>query len=554
MAYGNTEREPLWERLGAEPFDLLVVGGGINGAGIFRDAALRGLKVALVEMDDFASGTSSRSSKLVHGGLRYLENLEFGLVHESTTERTKLESLAAHVVRPLPFLMPVWKGQKHGLWFMNLGLWVYDALRWFRGSPVHSRLSAAGVLAKAPVARGDGLTGGLLYYDAVTDDTRLTTENVLGGVAAGGVALNRVKAEGATCESGRVRGVTVRDLRTGRTALVRTAAVIVAAGPWTEGTDQALDVKDGPHLRPTKGTHVVVPFDKAPLQTAIVMLAPQDGRACFIIPWHGATVIGTTDTDHPSGDPAQVRATRADAEYLLAAARHHFPGITAREEDIIGTWAGLRPLVREEGVSESKVSREHTIHVDPRGIVTIAGGKLTTYRLIAKECLQKTAAFLPGPLPKSVTGHTPLPYRGDLSDDRSREAAIAALKSGRGLDEDVARHLVHTYGGKAGELLDLARDDARLAERLDPAWPYLAAEVAWACRHEMALTLEDALARRTLIFFLVGERIEAVARKAAAVMAAELGWDPATAEAEVAEVVRLQGLHLACVRPAATPA
>jgi glycerol-3-phosphate dehydrogenase len=575
MSFGPRDRDAMVARLEAETFDLLVVGGGITGAGIFRDAALRGLKVGLVEMDDFASGTSSRSSKLVHGGLRYLENYQFGLVHESTTERTKLERLAAHLVRPLPFLMPVWKDSKHGLEFMNLGLWLYDALSLFGVYRIHSRLGRKELIKAAPMVRQEGLTGGLLYYDAVTDDTRLTVENILGGRLAGGAVLSRARAEGAEFRDGRVASVTVRDLVTGRTLAVRAKSVIAAAGPWTESAQAALGVVNGPRLRPTKGTHVIVPFDKAPFATAVVMVTPQDGRAAFIIPWHGATVIGTTDTDY-EGDPANVFASREDVDYLLAAARYHFPGMTATAGDVIGTWAGLRPLLRSEGVSESKVSREHFIHVDPRGIVTIAGGKLTTYRLMAKECLEALAPFLDAALPKPITGHTPLPYRGDLSDVAAREAAIARLQSERGsierpeatpapardccairspapacsggVPEDIARHLVNTYGAKAEALLELAVATPALAERLDPRWPYTGVEIAWAAREEMALTLIDALCRRTLVFYLLGDGLEPAARKAAAIMSVELGWDAARIQAEVDGILRYQDRHLACVR------
>lgn len=552
MAFGLRERDEMARRLESEAFDLVVVGGGITGAGIFRDAALRGLKVALVEKDDFAAGTSSRSSKLVHGGLRYLEQYAFGLVHESTTERTRLESLAGHLVRPLAFLMPVWKDSKHGLWFMNLGLWLYDALSLFRVYRIHRRLGAGKVRALAPLVRPEGLNGGLLYFDAVTDDSRLTIENVLGGVGAGGVALNRAQAVGATFKDGRVESVTVRDSVSGRVLGIRTSSVIGAAGPWTEKVQEVLDVRGGPRLRPTKGTHIVLPREKAPFDCAVVMQAPQDGRAMFLIPWHGATVIGTTDTDYEGGAEA-VFASARDVEYLLDATRHHFPELPATAKDVIGTWSGLRPLLQEEGVSESQVSREHLVHSDPRGIVTIAGGKLTTYRLMAQECLKAVKPFLKRDLPKSITGRTPLPYRGSVKDDATREAAILNLQSSRGLPEETARHLVCTYGGTAEALLDLGTKNPALLERLDPRWPYSGVEIAWAAREEMALGLVDAMCRRTLVFFLLGDHLEPAARKAAAIMAGELGWDEARTEAEVAAILEYQQRHLACVRSAVPP-
>ncbi len=547
MALGLRERESMASRLEAETFDLIVVGGGITGAGIFRDAALRGLKVGLVEMDDFAFGTSSRSSKLVHGGLRYLQNGEFGLVHESTTERVRLEHLAAHLVLPLPFLMPVWKDSRHGVRLMNVVLWLYDALSMFGVYRIHSHFGPKKVVETAPMVRKEGLTGGLLYYDAVTDDTRLTLENVLGGVQAGGVALSRAKAAGAEFQGGRVVSVTVNDLLNDRTLVVKTHAVIGAAGPWTEAAQVVLGIQDGPRLRPTKGSHIVVPRSVAPFSTAVVMKAPQDGRAMFIIPWHQATVIGTTDTDY-DGDPANVYASREDVEYLLTAVRHQFPQVGASAKDVIGTWAGLRPLLRNEGVAESQVSREHHIHVDPRGIVTIAGGKLTTYRLMAVECLEAVEPFLGRDLPKSITGKAPLPYRGDVLDEAAREGAITRLRSARGLPEDIARHLVCTYGAKSDALLDLSSASPALAERLDPEWPFTGVEIAWAVREEMALTLIDAMCRRTQAFFLLGNRLGPAARKAAAIMSADLGWDPARTDSEVAGILQYQDLHLACVR------
>lgn len=547
-------REKAWSRSITGEFDLVVVGGGITGAGIFRDAAARGIRVALVEQGDFASGTSSKSSKLVHGGLRYLENFEFGLVHESTTERTRLERLAAHLVRPLPFLMPVWKGSKHPLWFLDLGLYVYDALRWFRGDPIHRRLPAKDLVREAPGIRTDRLAGGLRYYDAVTDDTRLTLENVLDAVALGGIALSRVRAVGSRFQGNRVEALEVEDLlEPGRKGVLRTRAVIVAAGPWTEATDAALGVRDGPRLRPTKGIHLVFPRSRLPLEQAVVATTPQDGRVFFVIPWHDATIVGTTDTDDPE-DPARVVATTADVEYLMTALKHHFPELPLETGDILGTWAGLRPLLREEGVSASKVSREHSIHVDPRGIVTIAGGKLTTYRLMARECLEAARGFLPSPLPPWAVEDRPLFYRGAITDDQSRQEEILRLQRLHRLEPAVARHLVHAYGGLAEEVLALASEDPSLANPLAPPWPMLEAEVVWAVRREMALTLEDVLTRRNLLFYLAGPSLETPARRAAQRMAVELGWDPDRTEREVTDLLDLQARHLAGVRGTASPA
>ena len=552
MVFGLHERGAAVRRLEQETFDLLVVGGGITGAGILRDAVVRGLKVALVERDDFASGTSSRSSKLVHGGIRYLEQYNFALVFESTQERARLMGLARHLVRPLPFLMPVHAGAHHGVGMIDLGMWLYDVLGTFRNYRLHQRLGAAAVHALEPLVRSDGLRGALRYYDAVTDDFRLTVENVRSAVASGAVAVSRAEVRSVAFREGRVHTVAVLDRTTGRTLEVRTRCVVCSTGPWTEETLGRMDAAaTGPRLRPTKGVHLVVPFERLPLSNAVVMVGPRDGRMMFTVPWHGATVLGTTDTDL-QGPSEDVFADRDDADYLLETANAAFPSAGLRREDVIGTWAGVRPLINTEGVPESQVSREHQITSDPRGIVTIAGGKLTTYRLMATAAVNAALPFLDAPKGSRTprTKDLPLPCAGPLGgretwDDR---ADVVALAAARKLPPDVAGSLLHSYGVRVGEVLDLAGRDPALLERLHPALPFLRVEVVHAARCEMAMSLVDVFARRIPLLLVAPDQGVGAAADAAALMAGELGWDAATRDGEVARFVGLADRHMACVR------
>lgn len=547
IEFGLAQRSALIDRLQKETFDVVVVGGGITGAGIARDAALRGLNVALLEKDDFSEGTSSRSSKLVHGGLRYLENYEFGLVFESTQERSRLmRNLAPHVVRPLPFLMPVWKDSKHGLALLDMGLWLYDILGTLRNYKIHSRLGRKELIQKAPGIRENGLVGGLLYYDAISDDTRLTIENVIGTFGAGGVSVSRIMVSGVETAGGRVRALSVRDTFGNREFSVKTKSVIVSAGPWTESVMNSMNVRNGLRLRPTKGTHVVLPYESFPIDHAVVLSTPQDGRVMFVLPWNGATVFGTTDTDY-DGPLDSVYATRSDVDYLFESVRHYFPSLRFDYSDVIGTWAGLRPLLSTEGVSESQVSREHEVHIDNRGIITIAGGKLTTYRIMAGEALDAAAPFIGAPVGNSITGHTPLPYARRLSGPQSINSIVSGLKSRHGLDERSARELAMQYGGSAPAVAEHAADP-ELLKRLHPTLPYLGVQVVHAVRSEMALSLTDVLKRRLPAFFLHPDPDTAFGEKAADLAGSVLGWSAEEKLRQRSAIRSDSALHMECVR------
>lgn len=553
MSFGPKERANAMRRLETESFDLVVIGGGITGAGIFRDAVLRGLKTALVERDDFASGTSSRSSKLVHGGLRYLEQYRFGLVYESTQERARLMKLARHLVRPLGFLFPVWSGAKHGLWFMHMGLCLYDMLGSFRNYRLHRKLGADQALRAEPMLRRDGLKGALHYYDAIAEDYRLTLETLIDGHRQGGVVVSRCEAGEAIFEGDRLKTIRVTDRLSGESLDVSAKVAVCAAGPWTQQVLGRMGVEGGPRLRPTKGTHIVLPFATLPLKQAVAVQHPTDGRAVFAIPWNGATILGTTDTDY-DGPFDEVFADADDVAYLLDIARATFPEFNGTPADVLGTWAGLRPLLSEEdGVSESQVSREHVVTSDPRGVVAIAGGKLTTYRLMAIEAVEAAIRLLRRRgIPRSSTRKRPLPYCVGLSDETSVEASINLLMQDRSLPHPVAKRLVETYGSEASEVLALSTDNASLLKPLAENWPFLRAEIAHAALNEGALAVEDALCRRTPAFFLVpGAAGEAIYRDAAEIMGDVLGWDADHRDREVDAMIRLAHRHMTCVRPAA---
>jgi glycerol-3-phosphate dehydrogenase len=540
MAGPTERREARWRRLGEEPFDLLVVGGGITGAGVARDAALRGARVALVEKGDFGSGTSSRSSRLVHGGLRYLEMYQFGLVFESTHERARLARLAPHVVRPLPFVYPVYGGARPGLTLMRMGMLLYDLLASFRTYRNHRKLGPARIAAEVPALRRDGLRGGFRYYDAITDDGRLTLENVVGAEEAGAVCLNHVRFEAAVQADGRVTGATVVDVPTGRPATVRTPVIVNAVGPWLNGLLPRTGCAQGPRLQPSKGVHVVVPRTRLPVDDAVVMKAVRDGRVVFCVPWGTATYIGTTDTAW-DGDPDDVFADAADVAYLLETTNHYFPGQRLVPEDVISTWAGLRPLVAEAGASTYRTSREHTVEREPCGAVVVAGGKLTTYRVMARQTVDAAVALLrdrPGHdlprLSRCRTRRCPLPGGVGLKRPKARAALRAALLAESGLPAAVLDHLLSKYGARTPRLLAAIAADPSAGRPVVEGLLYVWAEIDFAVEDEHALHLDDVLVRRTHIFYKAADQGRAVAPAVAARLAVRLGWDDPRVEAELA--------------------
>lgn len=533
--------------------DVVFVGGGINGTAAARDASMRGLKVLVVEQDDWGFGTSSRSSKLVHGGLRYLENLQFGLVMEGTRERYRQQVLNPHLVTPLPFLMPVYKGGRHSLFKINLGLWLYDLLSLFRTPHLHKKLRPNKVAAVAPVLRQDGLSGSILYYDCATDDARLTLANALDARRRGAIAMSQARYEGPILgEDGRVRAARIHDRLTDTHFEVPCRHIAMATGPWTDRAG-ALN-GDAPRLRPTKGVHLVFARERLPLDVAVAMSAVDDGRVVFAIPFGNTTYVGTTDTDF-TGDPKDVVATAEDVSYLLKTANHFFPDSRLTAADVRSTWAGLRPLIRSDAESAYKTSREHEIFDDKRGISTIAGGKLTTYRQMAEEHVDHIVKDL-----KRLAER-----RGDakptIGPCRTKKVPLdeGAPREVTGADP-TALTLWRTHGSLASAVLERLQRHPEEEALISPELPYLLAEVAICAQLEDAWSLEDVLVRRLQVHFRAADAGRAAARPAARVMAEVLGRDESWVEDQVASFAAFVDRQLACrqdaqaERPTLSPA
>jgi len=526
----NFDRPEALRRLTDEPFDVLVVGGGITGAGCALDAASRGLRTALVERQDFASGTSSKSSKLVHGGIRYLQQREFGLVYEGLAERQLALRNAPHLVRVLPFLIPILS--KDGLIdrrvarALGAAMWMYDLTGGLRIHKAHQRVSKDQALTLMPTLREDNVASAYLYYDAQTDDARLTLCLARTAAAHGAAVANAVRVVALTKGSdGKVTGARVA--ADDREFEIRARTIVNATGVWSDGV-RALD--EGTHpasIRPAKGIHIAVPWSKVRNEIAAIVPVPKDRRSVFVVPWGDFTYVGTTDTDYdgPIDDP---QCTPADVEYLLTALNRAItdPVSTA---DVTGTWAGLRPLLASASNERTAdLSRRHGVRVSTSGVVTVTGGKLTTYRRMASDTIDQVGRLL-GRRIRARTKHLLL-----LGADGFQ--APPATAEAASLHE----HLAGRYGTEAEDVLALIREDPTWREPLVPGLPYVRAEAIYAARHEMAGSLDDVLSRRTRSRLLARDASRAAADDVARLIAPELGWDAARTRHEV------EGFRLAC--------
>lgn len=531
-------REEMWERVPDE-VDVAVIGGGITGAGIVRDAARRGLRVVLFEQNDVAYGTSSRSSKLIHGGLRYLESYEFSLVFESVSERRVILDLAPHLVNPLAFLFPVYQGARKSLRMITAGMWLYDGLALFRSPKRHRTLKPREVAEEEPILKQEGLQGAPVYYDCSTDDARLTLETILDAIENGGIAVNWARVDALTKnDQGRVSGVVVRNIRDGSLREVRAHTVINATGPWTDEVLAMSGPRTTKMLRPTKGIHIVVERERMPVEHAVVLFHPTDRRVLFALPWGDRTYVGTTDTDY-DGAPGEEYATLEDVDYLIAAANHYFPSNQIGRSDVISTWSGLRPLIQPEAdlgeMAESQVSREHQIHIGEDGLITIAGGKLTTYRKMAKECVDtavqilKLSGQLPPELKSGQTFKFPLPgaVGWPEDDDHDKVAEQISEVCECDLSHDIRRHLVDTYGMRALALAKLCAENPPLLEPIVPGRIEIMAQVDYGVREELAASVSDIMIRRTQIFFRDHQQGLLSVDKVADRMAELIGWSEA---------------------------
>jgi glycerol-3-phosphate dehydrogenase len=518
------DRTAMLSRLATERFDVLVIGGGITGAGAALDAAARGLRVALVESRDLASGTSSRSSKLIHGGLRYLEQFDFKLVYEALRERDLLVSkLAPHLVKPISFLYPLQKKVVERP-YVGAGLALYDAMEGTRRPvPHHKHLSARGALKLAPALDPARLTGAMLYYDAQVDDARYALVVARTAAAHSAVVATRVTAVSVTrgADGTRVTGARVRDEESGREVTVTADSVVVCAGVWTDLVHELAGVHAGYRVRMSKGVHIVVPREAVHASTGMILRTEKS--VLFFIPWGERWIVGTTDTDW-SGDRAEPAVTEEDIDYILAAANRVLARPLMRA-DVIAVYAGLRPLVAAGPKADkptTKLSREHVIDVPVPGLASIAGGKFTTYRLMARDVVDAAVADFGYAVPASVTDQLPLLGADGLAAVR---AGAGRLAEDYGVSRSLVEHLLGRYGTLAPEVLDEIRADPTLARPLAEGHPYLRAEVAYAVTHENALHVEDVLMRRMRLFIESADSGAGAAAQVSMIMGRLLGWN-----------------------------
>jgi len=527
--------------LADERFDVLVIGGGIVGVGAFLDATTRGLRAALVEQSDIASGTSGRSSRLIHGGLRYLEQLHFGLVAEALDERSRLLRLAPHLVRLEPFLFPIYGIPLVHQGFYGAGILLYDLLGARRDGGFPRHLGPGGAREYAPQLRRRGLAGGIVYHDGVEDDARLALAVLRTGLAAGtgAVAATRVRAEAPILEAGRIVGARARDLASDSAFDVRADRVIDATGVWAARPEARFTPDPGSsHVIPSRGSHVLIRRERLTARGGLTLRIP--GRVVFIIPWPDHWIIGTTD--HLDERPLEgLSAPNEDVDELLATV-NRTTHLDLTRDDIVGTYAGMRPLIGGSGDSTVKTSREHKVTTDPSGLVRIGGGKYTTYRVMARDVVD--AALGRRDARERPSGTAELPLLGAAPrDDLDRLArGLATPTSGPGrtritLDAVAAERLVARHGTETRAVLDLGRqlglEDADGRPRPLGPGACLEAEVAWAVRHELAASLDDVLARRMRLAQLLPDRGAAIAPRVAELVGAELGWDEERRAAEV---------------------
>nr|WP_017201827.1 glycerol-3-phosphate dehydrogenase/oxidase [Microbacterium barkeri] len=521
-------------------FDLVVIGGGITGVATARDAALRGLSVLVVEKDDFAAGTSSRSSKLIHGGLRYLQTYQFGLVAESLRERERMLNLAPHLTEVHPFLYLLYRGYPETKLLLNLGLTFYDVASGQWRKRRHKMLSAPEVSKVEPYLRTEGLVGAGRYYDVLTDDARLTVDTAKGAAEAGARLLNHAAVVELILEGGQARGVVVADQFTGQNHRIHARQVLNATGPWT---DRTLSLEHGGEpatkLRPTKGVHIVLRKSDFPLNTAVFLRSPDDNRVVWPTPSLESDVVyvGTTDTDY-AGDPDRVQPTEADVKYLLNVANHTIPSAQLTEQHIVGSWAGLRPLVASApGSSTSNASREHAITTGPTGMLTISGGKLTSNRVMAKQLVDAAVKKLRVRTRSYAAGATPISGGVPFDESAIRRAAKLA-----GVPDEVSGTWVRRYGANAEKLVALWLEDESARVVVGPRG-LTVAEILFGVREELAGSLEDLLVRRTSVFFWDADgglkQIEAIAD----VFVAELNWSDERRQREIEGYTRLVRAH-----------
>ena len=523
------QRDSAISQLAGEKFDVLVIGGGVTGVGAALDAASRGLKVALIESQDIAAGTSSRSSKLIHGGLRYLEQYDFKLVREALHERELMvSSLSPHLVKPVGFLFPLTEKFKERT-YVGAGLALYDALRGFqRALPWHKHIGQKQINEIAPSLRPDLITGAIKYFDAQVDDARHTMTIARTAARHGAVIATRVSAESLLRDGKRVIGVKAKDLVTGKTINISATATIMCAGIWSDELHAKFDLKPGYGVTMSKGVHIVLPGSAIKSNAGIILKTPVS--VLFLIPWGDKWIVGTTDTPY-TGDRAEPFASREDVQYILDQANRVLtPKLDLSE--IIGVYAGLRPLVaNNKNSATTKLSREHTVDRPAAGFISVAGGKYTTYRIMAKDAVDRAVIELRKLTPESVTEKLPLVGADGYF---ALVQQVERLSEASGLDAQTITHLLNRYGSMISELLVLIDENPKLAAKVDEDLLYIKAEIYYAASNEGARSVDDVISRRTRISFEARDHGVHLADEIATIIAPVLGWSAKERKASVA--------------------
>jgi glycerol-3-phosphate dehydrogenase len=531
---GPDQRESAISQLGTEQFDILVIGGGVNGVGAALDAAARGLKVALIEAQDLAAGTSSRSSKLIHGGLRYLEQYDFKLVREALHERELMVStLCPYLVKPVGFLFPLTEKLKERT-YVGAGLALYDALRGFqRALPWHKHLSQKQINEIAPSLRHDLVTGAIKYFDAQVDDARHTMAVARTAARHGAIVATQVSAESLIREGKRVVGVNALDLASGKKIAIKASATVMCAGVWSDQLHERFELTPGYNVTMSKGVHIVVPGSAIKSDAGIIIKTPVS--VLFLIPWGDKWIVGTTDTPY-EGDRAEPFATREDVQYLLDQANRVLKP-KLRVKEIIGVYAGLRPLVaNKKSATTTKLSREHTVDRPAPGFVSIAGGKYTTYRVMAEDVIDRAVLELRRVTKDSVTEKLPLVGADGYF---ALEQQTERIAQDTGLAVETVTHLLNRYGSLISEILVIIKDQPKLAKRLDSELPYIKAEIIYAASHEGAQSVDDVISRRTRLSFEATNHAVHLAEEVATLIAPVLGWSAKDRKASIAQYLDL---------------
>ena len=531
---GPDQRESAISQLATEQFDILVIGGGVNGVGAALDAASRGLKVALIEAQDIAAGTSSRSSKLIHGGLRYLEQYDFKLVREALHERELMVStLCPHLVKPVGFLFPLTEKLKERT-YVGAGLALYDALRGFQRSlPWHKHLSQRQINEIAPSLRHDLVTGAIKYFDAQVDDARHTMAVARTAARHGALIATQVSAESLIREGKRVVGVNALDLASGKKIAIKAGATVMCAGVWSDQLHEQFELTPGYNVTMSKGAHIVVPGSAIKSDAGIIIKTPVS--VLFLIPWGDKWIVGTTDTPY-EGDRAEPFATQEDVQYILDQANRVLKP-KLRAKDIIGVYAGLRPLVaNKKSATTTKLSREHTVDRPAPGFVSIAGGKYTTYRVMAEDVIDRAVLELRRVTKDSVTEKLPLVGADGYFALEQQKERIAIEN---GLTVETVTHLLNRHGSLISEILMIIKEQPKLAKRLDSDLPYIQAEIIYAVSHEGAQSVDDVISRRTRLSFEATNHAVHLAEEVAALIAPVLGWSAKERKASIAQYLEM---------------